>query len=112
MAESLHLPRQLWFEANRILKSTLQNDTANNATNVLRVTGEFPKGIKLNHFFTDTDAFFARTNCPNGMVMYQRDRIELMKYEEWDTMNSKAASYDRYVPGWIDPRSVYGSSGA
>uniref|UniRef100_A0A6M3IPX8 Putative capsid protein n=1 Tax=viral metagenome TaxID=1070528 RepID=A0A6M3IPX8_9ZZZZ len=112
MARSLHVPRQLWFEANRILKSTLQVDSANNTVNVLKMTGEFPSGIKVNHFFSDSDAYFVRTNCPDGMKHYQRDRIDLEQDNDFDTKNARASSYDRYAFGWSDWRSVYGTPGA
>jgi len=59
------------FEAERILKSTLQNDTANNAINALKSTGMFSGGVKVNHYLTDTDAWFIRTNCPDGMKVLQ-----------------------------------------
>jgi hypothetical protein len=111
MGQSLHVPRQLWFEANRILKSTLQNDSANNAVNVLRMTGEFPKGIKVNHYFSDTDAYFIRTNCPDGMKHYQRYRIPLEQDNDFDTKNAKASSYDYYSFGWSDWKALYGSPG-
>jgi hypothetical protein len=111
MAQSLHVPRQLWFEANRILKSTLQAKTADNTANVLRMTGEFPKGIKVNHYFNDADAFFARTNCPDGMKHYQRYKIDLEQDNDFDTKNAKASSYDYYSFGWSDWRGVYGSMG-
>jgi len=112
MAESLHVPRQLWFEANRILKSTLRSGTGDNDANVLRITGEFPKGIKVNHYFSDSDAFFIRTNCPDGMKHYQRHKIDLEQDNDFDTKNAKAGSYDYYSFGWSDPRAVYGSPGA
>jgi hypothetical protein len=112
MAQSLHVPRQVWFEANRILKSTLQNDSANNAVNVLRTTGEFPQGIKVNHFFSDSDAYFIRTNCPDGMKHYQRHKIDLEQDNDFDTKNSKASSYDYYSFGWSDFRALFASAGA
>jgi len=108
---SLIVPRQLWFEANRILKSTLQNDSANNALNVLRSTNALPGGIKVNHYFTDPDAYFMRTNCPDGMKCYQRDSYDLMKDNDFETDNAKAKTYDRYSFGWSDPRSVVASAG-
>jgi hypothetical protein len=111
MAQSLHVPRQLWFEANRILKSTLQAKTADNTANVLRMTGEFPKGIKVNHYFNDADAFFSRTNCPDGMKHYQRYKIDLEQDNDFDTKNAKASSYDYYSFGWSDWRGVYGAMG-
>lgn len=112
MAQSLHVPRQLWFEANRILKSTLQNDTANNSLNVLKSTNALPGGIKVNHYFTDSDAYFVRTNCMDGMKCYQRDSYDLKRDNDFDTDNAKAKTYDRYSFGWSDPRGVVGSAGA
>jgi hypothetical protein len=109
--QSMHVPRQLWFEANRILKSTLTNDSANNALNVLRSTNALPGGIKVNHYFTNVDAYFLRTNCTDGMKCYQRDSFDLKKDNDFDTDNAKAKTYDRYSFGWSDPRSLFGSAG-
>jgi hypothetical protein len=75
MPKSLHIPTALAFEATRILKSQLQNDTANNATNALRTMGMFPDGAKVNHYFTDTDAWFIRTNAPNGLKWFSAWRL-------------------------------------
>ena len=112
VAQSLHIPRQLMFEANRILKSTLQNDTANNALNVLKSLGVFPKGIKMNHYFTDPDAFFIRTNCPEGMKYFNRKPQAFTQDNDFDTENAKAKSTERYSFGWTDPRAIFGSPGA
>lgn len=112
MPRSLIVPRQLWFEANRILKSTLQNDTANNAINALRATGTFPEGIKLNHYLTDSDAWFIRTNCPRGMTLFDREIGEFEQDNDFDTKNAKAKKYERYSFGWTDWRQVFGSPGA
>lgn len=73
MPLSLHIPRQLWFESNRILHSVLQNDTNNNAINVLKANGTFPKGIKMNHYFSSSTAWFIRTNIPHGMTYFNRE---------------------------------------
>ena len=112
MPRSLHVHPSNWFEANRILKSALQNDTANNATNVLKMINAIPEGIKMNHYFTDTDAWFIRTNAPRGMIMYQRDSYSLKQDNDFDTDNAKAKAYDRYSCGWTDPRGIFGSAGA
>ena len=71
LPKSLHVPPQQWFEANRIYNSVLQNDTANNAINVLKSVGTFPGGIKVNHYFTSATAYFIRTNIPNGLTSYR-----------------------------------------
>jgi len=112
MAQSLIVPRQLWFEANRILKSTLQSNGANNDLNILRSTNAIPGGIKINHYLTDVDAFFLRTNCPDGMKHYQRHSYDLKQDNDFDTDNAKAKTYDYYSFGWSDPRGLYGSVGA
>ncbi len=109
--QSLLLPVDLYFEATRILKSELQNDTANNPINALRVTAQFPKGFYLNNYFTDTDRWFIRTDCPNGMKHFQRDRIPVERDNDFHTKNLYFASYDRYSYYWSDPRQVYGSVG-
>ena len=111
MAQSLLVARQNWFEANRILKSTLTNETSNNAINVLKSTNALPGGIKVNHYFSDADAYFIRTNCPDGMKMYQRDAYDLQQDNDFDTDNAKAKTYDRYSCGWSDWRGVYASPG-
>ncbi len=108
----LVLPRQLWFEGNRIIKSTLQNDTANNAVNVLNMTNVFPEGIKRNHYLTDADAWFIRTNCSNGLTCFNREVQEFQMDNDFDTSNAKAKRYERYSFVWFDPRSLYGSPGA
>ena len=111
MPESLHIARQEWFNANRILKSILQNDTANNALNVLRATNAFPKGIKMNHYFLSPRAWFVRTNCPNGMTMFWRDEPIFDQDNDFDTKNAKAGTYLRFSVGGTDPKGLYASNG-
>jgi len=110
-APVLHVSTQNWYEANRILKSVLQNDTANNAINVLKATNVFPKGIKLNHYFTSATAWFIRTNAPAGMKYYERDAVMFDQDNDFDTKNAKAACYERYSVGNSDWRGVYGTAG-
>jgi hypothetical protein len=111
MPQSLHVPVQGYYEANRILKSVLQNDTSNNAINVLKAVNVFPKGIKMNHYFTSATAWFIRTNAPAGLKMYERDSIMFDQDNDFDTKNAKAACYERYSMGWSDWRGVYGTPG-
>jgi len=112
MPQSLHVAPSEWYNANRILKSVLQNDTANNALNVLKSTNAIPKGIKVNHYFTDPDAWFVRTNVPNGLKHFEREAVSFTQDNDFDTKNAKAACYERYVFGVTDPRALYGSPGA
>lgn len=112
MGKCLVVPRQLFFNAQRILGSTLQNDTANNAINVLNSGGFFPEGVKMNHYLTDPDAWFIRTNAPRGLVGYQRESADFTKDNDFDTSNAKAKFYERYSFRWTDWRGIYGTPGA
>ncbi len=111
MPQSLHISRQDWFNANRILKSVLSSDNATNALNVLKATNAFPKGIKMNHYFTAAHAWFIRTNGMNGMQMFWRDKPTFDKDNDFNTKNALAASYMRFSLGMTDPRAVFGSNG-
>ncbi|MBM3802799.1 MAG: hypothetical protein FJW26_10895 [Acidimicrobiia bacterium] len=97
------------FEAERILKSTLQNDTANNAVNALRSTGAVPT-FKVSHYFTNSNYWFLRTNAPNGMCWMDREAVEFSKDSDFDTDNAKAKAYMRFSVGWTDWRGIYGSN--
>jgi hypothetical protein len=111
MPRSLHIPTQEWYNANRILKSVLQSGTANNDINVLKATNAFPEGIKMNHYFTSPSRWFVRTNIPNGMKFYWREKPEFDQDNDFDTKNAKAATYFRMSVGCTDPRGIYGSDG-
>jgi hypothetical protein len=110
MPQSLHIARQQWFNANRILKSVLQNDTGNNAVNVLKLVNAFPKGIKMNHYFQNANSWFIRTNCLNGMQFFWRDRPMFDQDNDFDTKNAKAATYMRFSVGGTDPRCILGAN--
>jgi hypothetical protein len=100
------------FEATRILKSVGQNDTANNAVNALRSMGIFSEGAAVNHYLTDADAFFIKTNARNGLKGFTRIAAEFAQDKDFDTDNLKYKGYERYSFGWTDPRGLYGTSGA
>ena len=111
MPRCLSVPRQEWFNANRILKSTFQAGTANNDINVLKATNAIPEGIMMNHYLSAPHAWFIRSNVQNGMKMYQRTAIEFDQDNDFDTGSAKAKSYERYSFGWTDPRALWGSNG-
>jgi hypothetical protein len=111
MPMSLHIARQEWFNANRILKSVLQSGTSNNDPNVLKMTNAFPKGIKLNHYFTAPHAWFVRTNCRNGPKWFWRIKPVFDQDNDFDTKNAKSSTIFMASAGVTDPRSVLGSNG-
>lgn len=111
MPRSLIVPRQEWYNANRIMKSVLQSNTSNNNVNVLMATNAFPEGIQMNHYLTSPHAWFIRTNCPEGMQMFWRDRPMFDQDNDFDTKNAKASTYMRLSVGCNDPRGLFGSNG-
>lgn len=110
--EKLVVPPALAFTAERIMKSTLQNDTANNAVNAIRSMGLLPGGVVVNHYLTDNDAWFVKTSVMDGMRGFNRTTFEFTQDNDFDTSNAKAKGYERYSFGWTDPRGLYGSPGA
>jgi len=110
IGQSLHVHPNDFFEAHRIMKSVLQNDTANNAVNAIKVSGMLPKGIKVNHYFTDTDAWAIRTNAPRGMIQFNRQKA-VLRDNDFNTGNAKAKSWERYIHGWGDFRAAVGNPG-
>ena len=108
----LLVPSTSWFEANRIVKSVAQNDTANNAVNVIKMLNVFPDGIIMNPYLTDNDAWFIRTDCPDGLTHYTRMAATFDKDNDFDTKNLKASVIMRWSQGWSNFRQVYGSQGA
>ncbi len=111
MPKSLHVSRQEWFNANRILKSVLQPDTTSNNINVLKATNSIPEGIKLNHYFTVAHAWFLRTTAPTGMFFFWRDKPMFDQDNDYDTKNAKAGTYFRFSVTVGDPKSWFGSNG-
>ena len=108
--DKLIVPRQLMFDAERILESNLQNDTANNAINALKSKGMLPGGVAVNQYLTSSTAYFVRTNCPEGLKCYNRVAAQFDKDNDFHTKNALASCYERYSFGWTDPRAVWQSS--
>lgn len=112
MPRKLIVPKELCFEAERILKSSLQNDSANNAVNALKSKGVLPEGYSVNHYLSDTDAFFLLTNAQNGLKHFQRRDVAIEQDKDFDSENVKFKASERYNFGWTDPRGIFGSEGA
>ena len=107
---SLHIPVDLIYEAERILKGTYRVGTADNDLNALKAMGHMQKVVP-NHYFTDTNAWFIRTNIPHGMKHFERRGMEFTDDSDFDSENAKYKATERYSFGWTDPRSLYGTSG-
>ena len=109
--EKLVIPRQLIFEAKRILGTEGRVGTDNNDLNAIKTLGSIPT-VVTNHFLTDTDAWFIGTNVQNGMKYMERRGDSFDMDNDWDTENAKFKATARYSFGWTDPRALYGSAGA
>lgn len=110
--QKLVIPVDLVFEAERILKTAGRYQTANNDINALKSMGKFPGGVCVNHYLTDTDAWFIKTNVKNGMKHFERTQMSFTIDNDWDTENAKFKAMERDSFGWTDPRGIYGSPGA
>ncbi len=111
--ERLILPPELEYEANRVLNSVLQNNTANNALNALKASGAYPKGIVINPFLTDAKTWFVRTNvlAGKGMTCFNRRAPEIKPDNDFDTGNAKFKCTFRISFTNGDPRSLFGVQG-
>ena len=108
----LIIPPALMFVATRILQSELRVATADNDTNALRSNGSIPEGYTVNHYLTDTDAFFLTTDVPNGMKMFVRTPMSTAMDGDFNTGNVRYKARERYSFGVSDPLGIYGSPGA
>ena len=108
----LIIPSELQFTAERILKSPARVGTADNDLNALSSKGMIPQGYVVNNFLTDTDAFFIKTDVPNGMKMFNRAAIKTAMEGDFDTGNMRYKARERYSCGFSDWRGMFGSPGA
>ena len=112
MPQKLVVPPGVAFDAERVVKSTLQSGTANNDINATKSMGLLPGGVVINHYLTDADAWFLTTNVPNGLIRFTRRATEFKQDNDFDTENAKAKATLRFSVGWTDWRGIYGSPGA
>lgn len=109
--KKLIVPPALIFEATRIVKSDLQNDTANNAINAMKSMGILPDGVMSWSFLTDVDQWFIKTDIP-GLKTFNRRELSFEKDGDFETGNFKHKATERYAAGWDDWRAIVGSPGA
>jgi len=110
--KKLIVPPALMFVATRLLETELRVSTADNDINALKNNGSIPGGYTVNHFLTDTNAWFLTTDVPNGMKHFVRTPLQNSMDGDFDTGNVRYKSRERYSFGWSDPLGMYGSPGA
>ena len=111
-AMSLYVPPDLMFVAERILSSPYRPGTADNDVNAMKSTGMLPGGCDKNHRLTDVNAWFVRTDCPDGLKHIVRKNIQRGLEGDFETGNMRYKARERYSFGWSDYRGAFGSSGA
>jgi hypothetical protein len=108
----LIIPVNIQFVADRILNSTLRVGTSDNDINALRNMGMLPEGYTINHYLSDTDAYFIKTDATNGFKHFVRAPLTTGMEGDFDTGNMRYKARERYSFGFSDPRCVYGSQGS
>lgn len=111
MPNSIHIPAELMFEAERIVKSQYRVGTNNNDISALVSMGKFPGGIKVNHYFTSTTAWFVRTKMQNGLKYLERRGDTFEEDNSFDNDTALFKATGRYAFGWTDPRCIYAAQG-
>ena len=106
------IPSELQFTAERLMKSAGRVGTADNDINAINSMGMIPQGYVVNNYLTDTDAYFIKTDVPNGMKMFVRSPIKTAMEGDFDTGNVRYKARERYSFGFSDPRGIFGSPGA
>jgi hypothetical protein len=107
----LIIPSELQFTADRLMKSANRVGTADNDINAIRNMGMIPQGYVVNHYLTDGDAFFIKTDVPNGLKMFVRSPIKTSMEGDFDTGNVRYKARERYSFGFSDARGIFGSPG-
>ena len=108
----LIVPPALQFVATRLLETSLRVGTADNDINALKNNGSIPEGYTINHFLTDTNAWFLTTDVPNGLKHFVRVPLATSMDTDFDTGNNRYKARERYSFGVSDPLGIYGSPGA
>jgi len=111
-ARKLIIPPQLQFVADRVLQTPGRGGTSDNDINALKNMGMLPEGYVVNHYLTDTDAFFIKTDAPNGLKHFVRSPMSTGMEGDFETGNVRYKARERYSFGFSDWRGIYGSPGA
>ncbi len=108
----LVVPPALQFVATRLLETNLRVGTADNDINALKNNGSIPEGYTINHYLTDTNAWFLCTDVPNGLKHFERMALTTGMDGDFDTGNVRYKARERYSFGFSDPLGVFGSPGS
>ena len=108
----LVIPSALQFTADRLMESQGRVGTADNDINAIKNMGMVPQGYTVNHYLTNANKWFIKTDVPNGLKHFSRSPIKTTMEGDFDTGNVRYKARERYVFGFSDPRGIFGSQGA
>ena len=111
-AKKLIIPPALQFVADRLMETPGRVSTSDNDINAIRNMGMISEGYVVNHYLTDTDAFFIKTDVPNGLKHFVRTPVSTSMEVDFETGNVRYKARERYSFGWSDWRGIFGSPGA
>jgi hypothetical protein len=106
------VPPSLQFTVERILVSDLRVGTGDNDLNAIKSMGLLPQGYRVNHYLTDPDAWFIKTDAPNGLKHFNRSPLKTTMEGDFETGNVRYKARERYSFGFSDPRGIFGCPGA
>lgn len=109
--DQLIIPKELAFVAERILANEMRAGTADNDISAIKSLGFFKKGVIINHYLTDPDAYFLQTTAEDGLKYFQRKALRTRTKEDWETGSMHFGVSERYSFGWTNPRAVFGVMG-
>jgi hypothetical protein len=110
--QKLIVPPSLMFVATRLLETSLRVGTTDNDINALKNNGSIPQGYTVNHFLTDSNAWFLKTDVPNGLKHFVRTPMSTSMDGDFDTGNTRYKARERYSFGVSDPLGIFGSPGS
>jgi hypothetical protein len=110
--KKLVVPPALQFVATRLLETELRVGTNDNDINAIKNNGSVSEGYTVNHYLTDTNAWFLTTDVPNGMKHFVRTPLSNSMDGDFDTGNVRYKARERYSFGFSDPLGMFGSAGA
>jgi len=110
--KKLIIPTALMFVATRLLETSLRVGTTDNDINALKNNGSIPEGYTVNHYLTDTNAWFLTTDVPDGLKHFERVALDTKMDGDFDTGNVRYKARERYSFGWSDPLGIFGSPGS
>ena len=108
----LIIPQGLAFIAERLLHTPYRTGTSDNDISAIYKNNTIPEGFRVNHYLTDPDAWFIKTDVPDGLKLFQRIPLEKTDEGDFNTGNKKFKARERYSLGWTDPLGIWASQGA